>query len=95
MQEESDSDWSSVAEEHSVSSLEDGILDQILHQNDRDVVQDQPRNMEIYSMPHEAISDEDTCIVCYESLKLMSDELLTQHKEEAKVAIACQSCRST
>jgi hypothetical protein len=47
------------------------------------------------NLPLEALSKEDNCVVCYESLSEMASDLLEESKRDAKVAIQCQGCAST
>lgn len=47
------------------------------------------------SLPLGALTDDDTCVVCYEGLRTMAAELLEEKKEEVKVAIQCQGCHAT
>jgi len=83
VEDENESDWSSVSEE-------DRLADRIqnMRQGDR------RQHLELLQMPLEALTDDDSCVVCYESFRSMTQELLQQSKSGVKVAVQCISCQS-
>ena len=63
MHSDSDSQWSSVEEERSLS---DDIVEQLMREDIRLPQQQRPK---LSYVPFDTLTDEETCVVCYESLR--------------------------